>query len=685
LTDHKNLSGDERPALADHRGSLQTESSRRIRVEETLSELIAGQGERGAEGDTLFRLLVESVRDYAIFLLDPKGNVATWNAGAERFKGYTAGEIIGRHFSAFYPVDDVRAGKCEYELEVAAREGRFEEEGWRVRKDGSRFWANVVITAVRDRDARLVGYAKVTRDLTDRKHAEDSRLVAEERFRLLVESVKDHALFMLDPHGNITTWNAGAERIKGYTADEIIGSHFSRFYPEDAIKAGNCERGLEIAAREGRFADEGWRIRKDGSRFWASVVIGAMRDKHAKLIGFSKVTRDLTEQKRNEEERAARLAAEQANKTKDEFLAILGHELRNPLAPIVTALQLIKLRDGSHLANEHQVIERQVTHMVRLVDDLLDVSRIARGKIDLDPKHLDVRDAIANAVEIAGPLFEQRRQHFEVSASPWPIIVHGDASRLTQVFTNLLTNAARYTQSNGHITLAVRRTGNQAVIEVRDNGMGIEKALLPRLFDLFVQGYQSSERASGGLGLGLTLVRSLVKLHGGDVDVHSDGPGLGACFTVRLPALDQASLAEVDDVRSMVPPSAPHRWRILVVDDNEDARALLSDLLGAVGHEVRSASDGFDALAVAESFAPDVAILDLGLPTMDGFELATRLREMMKHALPSLIALSGYGRKSDQERSQAVGFDRHLVKPIDVNVLLDTIAELQRPKSATTQ
>src|SRR3954463_3499762 len=257
------------------------------------------------ESNALFRLLVESVTDYAIFMLDTSGRVATWNAGAQRFKGYAASEIIGRHFSVFYPEVDVAAGKCEMELEVATSQGRFEDEGWRVRKDGSRFWANVVITALRDPAGTLIGFGKVTRDLTERKAAEERRRVEDQRFALLVGSVTDYALLVLDPRGNITTWNAGAERIKGYTAQEIIGSHFSRFYLEDDVRAGKCEYELEVAAREGRFEDEGWRVRKDGSQFWANVVISAIRDDLGTLVGYSKVTRDLTERRRAEQETAA--------------------------------------------------------------------------------------------------------------------------------------------------------------------------------------------------------------------------------------------------------------------------------------------------------------------------------------------------------------------------------------------
>jgi PAS domain S-box-containing protein len=645
-------------------------------VTRDLTERKLAQEDQRTEAER-FRLLVDSVRDYAIFMLDPRGIVTTWNVGAERIKGYRADEIIGRHFSTFYLREEVEAGKCEMELEVAAHVGRFEDEGWRVRKDGSRFWANVVITALRQPGGELIGFGKVTRDLTERRSAEQARLAAEERFRRLVESVKDYAIFILDPAGHVATWNAGAERIKGYAAGEIIGSHFSRFYPEEDVRSGKCEMELEVAAREGRFEDEGWRVRKDGTWFWANVVISAIRDDEARLVGFSKVTRDLTERKRSEEERGARLAAEEANRAKDEFLAMLGHELRNPLAPIVTALQLIKLRANEKSMREHQIIERQVAQMTRLVDDLLDVSRIARGKLELKREPIDIRDTLAKAIEIASPAFERKAQHFEVKTPGHPLVLDGDRARLVQVFANLLNNAAKYTERGGHIFVLVRQLKREILVEVRDDGTGIDPALLPRIFELFVQGTQDAARAEGGLGLGLTLVKQIVQLHGGEVEARSNGRGLGSSFTVRLPAAQEANVTDADELPALAPDPSPGARRILVVDDNDDARTLLADLLVALGHEVRAASDGPEALAVLEDLRPEVAILDIGLPGMDGFELASRIREARGGEL-QLIALSGYGQPKDRARAEQAGFDAHLVKPVDMNRLLELVRSPRR-------
>ena len=500
----------------------------------------------------------------------------------------------------------------------------------------------------------------------------------DELFRLLVANVADYAIFVLDPTGHVATWNIGAERIKRYRADEIIGRHFSVFYPDDDVRAGKCEMELEVAARDGRFEDDGWRIRADGERFWANVVITAIHDAAGTLVGFAKVTRDLTERKRSEDERAARLAAEQANRAKDEFLAVLGHELRNPLAPIVTALQLIKLRGDAPSPREVRVLERQVQHLMYLVDDLLDVSRIARGKLELKQQVIDLRGPISRAIEIASPLVEHKGHHFELKAPSHAMLIQGDEARLTQVFTNLLTNAAKYTDPGGHIFLRVWQAGAEVVIEIRDDGIGIDADFLPRLFDPFVQGAQNGERGAGGLGIGLGLVHSLVAAHGGQVEARSQGARLGSTFTVRLPAVSQPPSRETGQQIAAAFATEHGKHRILVVDDNEDARGLLADILSQLGHDVRAVGDGPQALAMVHEFTPDVAVLDIGLPGMDGYELAAQLRRALPAGGVRLIALSGYGQASDRARSQAAGFDGHLVKPVEVRRLLDAIATADR-------
>jgi PAS domain S-box-containing protein len=482
--------------------------------------------------------------------------------------------------------------------------------------------------------------------------------------QLLIESIRDYAIFMLDPEGHVATWNQGAERIKGYTAAEIIGRHFSQFYPEEDIKAGKCEHGLRVAAEVGRFENEGWRIRKDGSRFWANVIISAVRDSDKKLVGFAKVTRDLTDRRRAEEDRAARLAAEQANRAKDEFLAMLGHELRNPLAPIVTALQLMKLHGDARTSKEQVIIERQVQHVIRLVDDLLDVSRITQGKVALKRETSELADIVTKAIEIASPLLEQRRHQLLVDVAREGMRLHADPVRLAQVIANLLTNAAKYTNIEGKVALTAWRDGQEVVLQVKDNGVGIPPELLPRIFDLFVQGPRSPDRAEGGLGIGLTLVRSLVQIHGGTVVALSDGPGKGSTFVVRLPADTSQGVGEAPTANAPQDVRASRPRRVLIVDDNVDAAEPLAELLEAVGHQVTVAHDGAQALAKLTAFRPEVAILDIGLPVMDGYELAARIGERLGSSC-RLIALTGYGQEHDRQRSHEAGFEAHLVKPVD--------------------
>ena len=372
----------------------------------------------------------------------------------------------------------------------------------------------------------------------------------------------------------------------------------------------------------------------------------------------------------------ARMAEEQFRQisratghARDEFLAILGHELRNPLAPILTALELMNLKDGKSSIVERAIIERQVKHVVRLVDDLLDVSRITRGKIHLDRRPIGIAAIVADAIEMASPLLEQRGHRLVVDVAANGLMLEADRFRLAQVISNLLTNAARFTEPGGTITVSAQREGAAMVVRVKDTGIGIEPQLLPRVFDAFAQGPQGSDRAQGGLGLGLTIVKSLVDLHGGQVEASSAGRGLGAEFVVRLPALDSTDARVASPPALAEPPQPRTGLRVLVVDDNEDAATMLGEVLTMLGHEVVVAFDGASALQARKTFTPDVALLDIGLPGMDGHELAQKLRARHPGVPLRLIALTGYGEERDRQRSKAAGFDEHLVKPVDLDKL----------------
>jgi signal transduction histidine kinase len=378
-----------------------------------------------------------------------------------------------------------------------------------------------------------------------------------------------------------------------------------------------------------------------------------------------------------EAEKAARTLAEEAleraraaDRRKDEFLAMLGHELRNPLAPIATALQLTRLRGEDPFAKEHAIIERQVRHLERLVDDLLDVSRITRGKVELRRAPVEIADLVAEAVDVAGPLFERKQQHVDVKTSPGLFVI-GDRVRLCQVISNLLTNAAKYTDAGGHICVRAARVEDKVRISVSDDGIGIDPDLLPHVFEMFAQSRQTIARSQGGLGLGLTIVKQLVELHGGSVSAHSEGVGKGSEFVVSLPVgapARETSTSKTHDRGLKDSAARPKGHRILVVDDNEDAASLLGDALTRLGHEVRITTDGPSALEQARIFQPEIVCLDIGLPVMDGYEVAQRLRE--EHPGPMrLIAITGYGLEHDREKAERSGFDLLLVKPVDFEAL----------------
>ena len=622
-----------------------------------------------APSSDLFRLMAERVQDYAIFLLDPGGHIMSWNPGAEIIKQYTPAEIIGKHFSIFYTQSDIDRQWPAQELKRAMMEGRFEDEGWRVRKDGSRFWANVVITALRDDRGQLLAFSKITRDLTERKRQEEELRRSEERFRLLVDGVQDYAIYLLNTSGIVTSWNLGARRIKGYEAAEILGKHFSRFYPADAIAAGKPWAELAIAREQGRAEEEGWRVRKDGSRFWARVVVTALRDTDGTLRGFAKVTQDLTQRRHAE---AMEISAANIN----DFIAVLAHELRNPLAPIRNAVQLqmkSKSADAA-LVMTRQIIDRQSAHLTRIVEDLLDISRITRGTLSLEQKPLDVSELVAQAVETSRPAIEAARHRLEVLIPPHRLHVLGDALRLVQALTNLLNNAARYTDAGGHIFIKVEGKeaeageleANQVSISVRDTGRGIEPTLLNSIFGMFVQGRDPYSRPSAGLGVGLALARSIVELHHGTLEAKSAGIGQGAEFIIRLPVIARvAVVAPVAPREKELPaPTAP-LCRVLVVDDNVDAAVILTALLKKHGHEAMAVHSGVEALQAFEGFRPEIVLLDLGMPGMNGLEVARRLRQRNFSPRPLIVAITGWGKADDETLSRGAGFDLHMVKPVE--------------------
>jgi PAS domain S-box-containing protein len=635
-----------------------------------------------AENSTELRLqlLIEAVTDYGIFMLDPEGHIMSWNTGAQKLKGWRREEILGKHFSTFYPQEAVDRGWPQEELRLAKARGRFEDEGWRLRKDGSRFWANVVITALYGPMGELTGYAKITRDLTERRRHEEELRASEERFRLLVDSVRDYAIFMLDPEGIVQSWNVGAQAIKGYLAPEIIGRHFSAFYTPEDQQAGKPARELELARANGRVEDEGWRVRNDGTLFWANVVVTSVYGPGGELRGFAKITRDMSERRRLEE-------LERSSRRMSEFLAMLAHELRNPLAPIRNAVTIMQLESLSSpvLRNCRDVIDRQLTHVTRLVDDLLDVGRLTTGKITLRKELLRLSDIVARSVETARPLVSARRHTLNIEQPDEPVYVHGDSTRLSQVLQNLLVNAAKYTPEGGAIRLRVFAADGFAYMAVSDNGRGIAAENLGAIFQLFVQADTgTSAAAESGLGIGLTLARTLAEMHGGSIDAASPGLGHGSTFTVRLPQAVGVGPTEEERAQDEATGGG---LRVLVIDDNRDSADSASDVLRLLGNQVETAYDGASGITLARRFRPHMILLDLAMPGMDGFEARRRLRaEEAAAADTVLVAMTGFGNEDDKRRTRTAGFDAHLTKPVELDALVTLLNEVRsRNASAVGQ
>jgi len=493
--------------------------------------------------------------------------------------------------------------------------------------------------------------------------------IDDEMFRLLVENVRDYAIFMLDPAGNVASWNPGAEHIKGYAREEILGKHFSIFYTPDAISRHWPQHELTVALDQGRFEDEGWRLRKDGTPFWANVVITPVYDRKRQLRGFAKITRDLTARRKAEE-------LQRTERRMNEFLAMLAHELRNPLAPIQSALDVVERKpdDKETAAWARAIIQRQADQLSRLVDDLLDVSRITRGKITLRREPVDVKATITQVVESMRPTIEERRHTVLIQVPDTPVLVEADPARVAQVLSNIFGNAIKYTPDGGRITVTASISDNFASIAIIDSGIGMSADLVPRVFDLFVQGERGLDRREGGLGVGLTIAKRLTELQGGTMSAASPGPGLGSRFTIDLPLMHPEHVPSAPST-STGGKTVANAKRVLIVDDNRDAADSLATLIDLLGHEATVLNDGMEALASATARPPDIVLLDIGLPGMDGFEVARRMRNIQEMQNTRLIACTGYGREDDVRRIEEAGFNGHLIKPVSAAQLEKLLAD----------
>lgn len=588
---------------------------------------------------SLAELLIESVTDYAIFMLDPNGIVTSWNTGARRLKGYQPEEIIGQHFSTFYSVEDQEIGLPQKAIETALTEGLFEAQGWRIRNDGTRFWANVVIEPTWDEAAQHIGFVKITRDFTVQKNTEEELRKSEERFRLLVKGVTDYAIYMLDPEGRVSSWNAGAERFKGYTEDEIIGENFSQFYPAEDREAGVPQSALAQAASMGHFEAEGWRLRKDGSRFWAHVVIDPIYNDGKILYGFTKITRDLTERKIAEDQLEAsreQLLQSQKMEALGQLTGGMAHDFNNVLAAVLGSLRIAHRRqskgeDGS------EFIENAITAAERgaaITQRLLTFAR----KQDLALEPTDIIKSLNDMNEI---LESTIGKNFSIETD-YPETLNlalADHAQLELAILNLVINARDAMPDGGVVTLRARnvqvsQTETPSVcISIEDQGHGMDKVTLSRAFEPFF----TTKGVGKGSGLGLPMVKGMVEQSGGQLRLHSE-LGHGTIVEIILPALQQKPQQTAEIQKEPEADSA--NLRILVVDDEAIILMNTAMTLSDMGHDVLEAHSGAEALKILEKENVDLLVTDFAMPKMTGAELIAQAQSL-NHDLKVILA-SGY-------------------------------------------
>jgi PAS domain S-box-containing protein len=626
----------------------------------------------------LLASIVESSDD-AIISKTLNGTIQSWNAAAERLFGHTAEQAVGRHISLVIPPERIAEEEdIVASLKAGKRIEHFETE--RVRSDGQRVQVSLTISPIRDASGAVIGASKIARDVTERKRIEADR----EKFVTLIENSTDF-IGMCDLAGVPFFVNRAGLTMVGL--DDIEQARrtpvASFFFPDDQHRMMN--EFFPSVLREGHGEiDVRFRHFKTGEARWMAYKVLTLPGADGRPVAFATVSQDVTERRRLEDD--LRRVAEElsgADRRKNEFLAMLAHELRNPLAPISNAVRALTLgrRDETAVDSASEMLERQVGQIIRLVDDLLDVSRISRGKIALRTERVELAPIIQQAVEATRALYRSMNQELTVRLTSEPVYLNADPTRLAQVVGNLLNNACKFTDVGGRISLVVEREGAHVAIRVTDNGIGIASEHLAGIFEMFTQIESSLERSRSGLGIGLTLVKTLVEMHGGTVEAHSEGLGRGSEFIVRLPIL----LGVHEPLASA---AAPHfdatpvvKRRVLIVDDNKDAAEWLATLLSLSGHETHVALDGVEAMKAAERLLPDAVLLDIGLPRVDGYEVCRRIRQQPWGRDLVIVALTGWGQEEDRQKSREAGFNTHLVKPVDDEVLLNLLASL--PSSVT--
>jgi PAS domain S-box-containing protein len=662
--------GSERP-IDDSAAPMRDKSGKSVGVVLVFRDVT--ERRRAEEAQARLAAIVESSHD-AIVSKTLDSIIQTWNAGAERLFGYTAEEAVGRSITILIPRE-----RLSEEDEILSRISRGERiehyETIRVTKDGRPLNISLTISPIRDPEGRIIGASKIARDITEKKQSEEALQASQQRFLTLA----DHApvgIFLTTPEGDCLVVNQCWCELAGLSPEEARGEGWRKaLHPQDE------ERVLEewcAAIEAGQPFNSEYRFRTpQGKVTWVQGRAIPRLNKTGEVSEYIGTITDITKR------REALEALREADRRKDEFLALLAHELRNPLAPLRNGLQVMRLAagDANVVAKTRDMMDRQLSHMVRLIDDLLDISRISQNKIELRSSRVLLSDIISSAVETVRPAIDMAGLKLTLSLPREPIYLNADMTRLSQVFGNLLNNSAKYTEWGGHIWLTAAREGDHVAVAVRDTGIGIPVSALPKIFDLFSQVDRSIERSKGGLGIGLALVKGLVEMHGGTVQAASSGPGQGSTFTVRLPVLRESAEPLSQTIVEGLPAAGSKR-RILVVDDNHDSAASMAMMLELLGDEVRTANDGLEAVELAEQFSPQVILMDIGMPNLNGYEATQRIREQPWGRDMMIVALTGWGQDVDQARSKEAGCDGHLVKPVSLTDLTKLLAELQdRPKT----
>lgn len=651
-------------------------------------------------GEIMDSRMVHAIKDYAIFALNLDGVITSWKAGTREVKGYERDEFIGQPFSMLFTPEEQKLRRPEYEMKYAAEHGQFVGEGWRVKKDGSRFWASVVLTAVRNKTGELVGFSKVTRDLTTRKTEQEQLKTSEESYRQLVRDIDEYAIFRVTSDGHLASWNKGVKAIKGFDEKEFIGLPFrTLFVPED-VEAGRPAFELQFAAQHGRFEGEGWRQRKDGSRFWANVVLTAQRNESGELTGFVKVTRDLSQRKKAEDSLIqTKQAADEANRMKSQFLANVSHEIRTPLGAIVGFSDLLvrkKVTETERLEYAG-AIQRNGKLLSSLINELLDLSKVEAGKLEVESVEFDLPDFLRDVTNTCNQMAKQKRlKLISVCKTALPEAIVSDPTRIKQILLNLVGNAIKFCDK-GSVTIDIDELNSSEasnpdhlIFTIIDTGIGIPKEKHSKLFQEFSQADPSTTRRFGGTGLGLVLSRKLARALGGDVNLVESEPGRGSKFQFMLPLIVRREEQVITNIERTIPPvrgsdTMPETEyeldgaKVLVAEDAPDNQLLIRRILEQHGAEFEIVGTGVEAISKARDEF-DLVLMDLQMPGMDGLEATRRLRA--DGYRKPIVALTAHAMSSEKERALAAGVDDYLTKPINRLALIKTIKEFALQKRA---